>query len=368
MKYILHIDLNAFFAQVEMNRHPELKGKPIAVGGGIRGVIATSSYEARKFGVVSGMAATEASKICPGLVLIPGDYYEYSRQSKLFFGEVKKVLPLIEMASIDECYADATEFVEGLDEPDIHDKLFDLQMDLLRKTNLKCSMGIGHTRFLAKMGSDYKKPLGITLFLEPKEWQSKLWPLPIAKMYGVGKKSAPKLEAIGIKSIGDLANLFSPGAKKTLGAYYDDLVGEANGYGSDAVAINRNPNKSISNDITLNSDATDYEELKNYLLICAKAVAGDLKKRHLVTKTVCVKLRNNEFQTQTKREAIDTYTSQEVAISYQAMKIFDGFYKGQPIRLIGCAAEDCLPEGKIKKKETQMTLFDVEKDNEDQYK
>ena len=248
MRLVLHIDLNAFFAQVEVNRNPALKGKPVAVGGGVRGVVSTCSYEARKYGVHSGMPLSDAYKLCPDIVMIPGDYREYSRQSHLFFDAVRSFFPRIEKASIDECYADATDFLQDIedDEEAMYERLFDVQMKLLRKTSLKCSMGLGHTRFMAKMGSDFKKPLGITLLLRPEEWQAKIWPLPIGKMYGIGEMTAPKLEAVGITTIGDLAVTASAGSKNVLGSSFDYLVGWVNGLGSDVVSTESSQRKSCS--------------------------------------------------------------------------------------------------------------------------
>ena len=359
MRYVLHIDLNAFFAQVEINRHPELKGKPIAVGGGIRGVVATASYEARAFGVHSGMPVSDAYKACPDIVFIPGDHREYARQSRIFFGAVKERFSRVEMASIDECYADATEFLSDLnDESAIHDRLFDLQMDLLRRTRLKCSLGLGPTRFMAKMGSDYKKPLGITILLTPKEWESKLWPLPIDRMYGVGKMTAPKLKDVGIETIGDLAQTASGKARKLLGSEFDYLVAQANGLGSDVVVTESSARKSCSNDVTLAQDTTDYDELKQWVIRCSRDVAEQIRKEGLVSRTVCVKLRDADFHTSSRRNTFEDYTDSAEIIAYRAMEIFDEFYRDQPIRLIGVAVED-LVSRKGMRENPQMTLSEA---------
>lgn len=366
MRLVLHIDLNAFFAQVEINRNPSLKGKPVAVGGGVRGVVSTCSYEARHFGVHSGMPLSDAYKHCPDIIMIPGDYHEYSRQSHLFFDAVREIFPRIQKASIDECYADATEFFQDIsdDEEAMYERLFDVQMKLLRRTSLKCSMGLGHTKFMAKMGSDYKKPLGITFLLTPQEWQTKIWPLAIGKMYGIGEMTAPKLEAVGITTIGELATTASEGARKVLGSNFDYLVGWANGLGSDVVSTESSQRKSCSNDVTLNQDTTDYDELRQWLVQCAEDVARQIRREGLVTRTVCIKLRDNNFYTETKRETFEEFTDSSEAISFHALKIFDAFYRGQPIRLCGVSVEDLVKPSAVKK-HIQLTLNEALADGGD---
>ena len=347
MKLIIHIDLNAFFAQVEINRHPEYQKKPLAVGGGIRGVVATCSYEARKFGVRSGMNIYDAIKLCPDLILLPGDYGEYRKQSNRFFSVVVKTIPTIEMASIDECYGDATDYLQDVetDRPTLHDRLFDLQLSLYRETGLKCSIGLGHTRFMAKMGSDYKKPLGITILLDPVDWKTKIWPLDIGKMYGIGSKTAPRLKELGIKTIGDLATGSIPGSKEILGSEFEYLVALANGFGSDVVSTESRIRKSCGTDVTLPTDTTDYDEIRNRMRECAMEVAQTIAKDGLESRTICIKLRNSDFKTNTKRMTFSTYSNSETDIIYRALTILDSFYRGEPIRLLGVAAEDLKPVG-----------------------
>ncbi len=357
MKYIVHIDLNAFFAQVEMNRHPEFVGKPLAVGGDTaRSVVSTANYAARKFGVGSGMPISQALRLCPSLVVVPGDFSEYARQSRLFFRAVRLYVPTIEMASIDECYGDATDFLNGLSEGKIHDKLFDLQMGLLERTGLKCSIGLGPNKFLAKMGSDMKKPLGITLLLTQREVRERLWPLPIRNMYGIGKKTYPRLEEIGIATIGDLANTGLKECRDLLGSMFDWLVAEANGAGSDILDLSSFDPKSCSSDVTLPADTTDYEEIKTHLVSCAKEVGRELRDHGKVTRTICVKLRDSSFRTISKRSTINEFIDSDEDVAFQALRIFDGFYDDRPLRLVGVAAEDCMDREDAVSRPYQMTL------------
>lgn len=363
MKIIVHIDLNAFFAQVEMNRHPELNGRPLVVGGPFgRSVVSTANYAARKFGIHSGMAVSEAFKLCKDLIDVPGDYQEYSRQSKVFFGEVRKTFPIQEMASIDECYVDATNQLLEMNEEQMHDYLWDFQMNLLAVTKLKCSIGVGHNKFLAKMGSDYKKPLGLTMLLNEKEVKAKIWPLPISNMYGVGKKTAPRLEILGINTIGDLAQTGAKEVKEALGSYFDWLVFEANGGGTDQLDLSDFDPKSISSDSTFEFDTTDYEEIKNQLISSCQKVGYQLRKRKKVTRTICVKLRDSAFNTKTKRISLGEWTDKDETICFQALKVFDEFYHDEPLRLIGCSLEGCIDKDTLKEtneESKQMTFDDV---------
>lgn len=365
MKYIAHIDLNAFFAQVEMNRHPEFKGKPLVVGNDLNhGVVATSNYEARKYGITSGLATSEAVRLYPSLIVVPGDYEEYQKQSHLFFKEVQKVFPLIEMASIDECYAECTQALEGMDEQRIHDFLFDFQMNLLKKTNLKCSIGLAHNKFLAKMGSDYKKPLGLTILLNHQALVDIIWPLPIKAMYGIGKKTYPQLEELGIQTIGDLAHVDEKKIQKVLGVYSEWLIYEANGGGDDVVSPLVDNPKSCSSDYTFRFDTNDYDELRSRLIQCVEDVAENLCRHNKVSKTICLKIRDSNFITKSKRYTLQNYENDKKILAFWALKLFDDFYHGELLRLIGFSTENCVEYTHIKspqKQEKQMTLFDISK-------
>lgn len=370
MRIIVHIDLNAFFAQVEMNRHPEYANKPLVVGGPFgRSVVSTANYAARKYGIHSGMPVSEAFKLCKHLIDVPGDYQEYSRQSEFFFRVVRSTFPIQEMASIDECYVDATEQLKDFNEEQIHDALWDFQMNLLKVTKLKCSIGVAPNKFLAKMGSDYKKPLGLTLFLDEKEWKEKLWALPISHMFGVGKKTAPRLELLGINTIGDLAQTGSKEVKDVLGSYFDWLVLEANGGGTDQLDLSEFDPKSTSSDSTFEFDTTDYEEIRSSLIQNCKSVGKHLRNHNKVTRTIAIKLRDSTFNTRSKRMTIDQWTDSDEIICFWALKIFDGFYHDEPLRLVGCSAEGCVDKDSVKERNEmnrQMTideaLYKKEKD------
>ena len=198
-----HIDMNAFFVNAEILLDPSLKGKPVAVSGTTRrSVVSTASYEARAFGVHSAQPIQEAIKLCPDLVIVGGHYQYYRELSEQFMNIVKRYTSEIEQASIDECYADVTETIMKMARP--LDLAVRIQKEILTEIGLPCSIGVGPNMFLAKMASDMKKPMGITV-LRIRDVEDKMWPLPIGDMRGVGKKTEPLLLALGIRTIGDLA-------------------------------------------------------------------------------------------------------------------------------------------------------------------
>lgn len=361
MKTIVHIDLNAFFVQCEILSDPSLRGKPVAVGySGSRGVISTSSYEARAQGVTSGMPVSQAKRACPELILVPDHFALYRQYSNRFFTYLKNRYPILEKASIDECYIDMTKNIEPGKEEEY---LFDLQMSLYKATGLKCSIGCGANKFLAKMGSDYKKPLGLTI-LNRDNIEKLLWPLPIEKMFGIGKQTAPKLKDLGILTIGDLALTEDPKVKRALGNLFPYYQGEANGYGDDVVDTSLFVPKSISAERTFSTDATSYEELKDMVRSCCEDIVSELVKYQKEALTVSVKLRTPDFVTRSKRALLPQPTDNLGELYSAAMSLFDRTYKDQPIRLLGIGVEKVQNKGEKKKGEAslpEVTLWKEEK-------
>lgn len=358
---IVHIDLNAFFAQCEINEDPSLKGKPIAIGRNHkRGIVSTASYEARKYGVHSGMPTFQAAKLCPDLLFIPGHYGLYSRVSERFMSYLKASFPILEQVSIDECYIDMTDFIN---DATAHDFLFDLQMQIYQDLQLKCSIGYAHTKFLAKMASDYKKPLGLTLIYND-EYKDYFWPLSIDKMWGIGKKTAPALKEAGIDTIGKLAVDDSKEAKAILGSSYSTFKDWANGRGNDAVETVREARKSISKMETYIDDIDEIDRLKERLRYLAKDVSNELKEEKRVARLVVLTLRDSSFNTRSKRKAMLDYTSDFEKIYLTAEAVFDSFYQGEEIRLLGIGLDDVKSESDLNN-ERQMNLFDTSLNKEE---
>ena len=217
-KIILHVDLNKFFVRCEELKNPYIVGKPVVVGGdGRKGIVSTCSYEARKYGIHSGMPTFQAKMLCKDLIIIGGDYKYYELMSKEFINYVKKRVDVVEQISIDECYCDITETYKKLKKKDIIAFLTDFQKGLFEQTKLNCSIGVASTKFLAKMGSDYKKPNGITI-IRKKDIPEIIFPLKIDSYYGIGKKTAPRLAQLGYETIGEMYY-----ALKGKGAYMNDI-------------------------------------------------------------------------------------------------------------------------------------------------
>ena len=204
-RVILHVDMNSFYASVEQAHDPSLKGKAIAIAGDVkerRGIIVTSSYEARAKGVYTTMNVGDALKKCPELLLLPPDFEKYRIASRAMFLLLRSYSPILEPVSIDEGYLDITELAKTRHPLEV---ATEIQQRILNELDLPCSIGIAPNKFLAKTASDMKKPMGITV-LRKREVQEKLWPLPVIEMHGIGKRTAEKMNLHKIFTIGDLAN------------------------------------------------------------------------------------------------------------------------------------------------------------------
>ncbi len=224
-----HVDLNAFFANAEVLLDPSLKGKPLAISGNTRrSVVSTASYEARKYGVHSAMPIQQAVKLCPDLVIVHGHYAYYQDLSNQFMHIIRSYTDLVEQASIDECYMDVTDIIFRYQRP--LDLAWEIQKKILHETGLQCSIGVGPNMFLAKMASDMKKPMGITV-LRIRDVPDKMWPLPISEMRGIGKKTLPLMNELNINTIQHLAQYPNHlDLKPIFGKHTEDIIARANGY------------------------------------------------------------------------------------------------------------------------------------------
>ena len=353
-KIILHIDLNAFFATCELLKDPSVKGKPLIVGGGgRRGIVSTANYEARKFGIHSAMPTYLAMRKVPGLIIKEPDFKLYHHYSSLFFNYIKEHFsPLIEVASIDECYVDATSALKDVKNPLMH--LRHLQQTLYNELGLQCSIGVAPTKFLAKMASNAQKPMGLTVYRR-RELPHTLWPLPIGEMYGVGKKTAPRLKALNIHTIGDLAQTNDIEVQNLLGKSYFTLKDWANGQGSDEVLIEEEDPKSIGNSSTFLFDTEDYDEISALFKELAESVSKRAKKEGKTGYTIQIVMRYYTFETVNRSVTLAKPTNDALKIFYEAMKLFDKHYRDEPIRLLGVTLQNLLDEGSLRE---QLSLFD----------
>lgn len=359
-RVIVHIDLNCFFATCEEIIDPTCKGKPMAVAGNSkRGIVSTANYEARKFGVHSAMPTYMAKRMCPQLIIKDHHFDLYTSKSREFFSFVKKYTPIIEIASIDECFADFTDVIKDVKNPL---KFFkDMQQDLYNKTQLKCSIGISINKFLAKMASDIKKPMGITI-IRKKDIEEILYPLPIEDMFGIGKKTAPRLRQLGIETIGDLANNTDEDVKKTLGKFYNVLQDWTHGLGDDVVVVEPPEPKSLGHSQTLYEDTNDFDELKALLSNLSKEVSKEAIRKRKKGTTVQIVIKDYEFKTINRSITLGTYFNDYETIFNNALKLLDKNFNGTLIRLLGVTLQNLVDEKDIV---VQMTFFDYGKYEEE---
>lgn len=355
-KIILHIDLNTFFVRCEELVNPSLEGQPVIIGhSGRGGIVSTCSYEARKYGVHSGQPTFQALELCPNAIVIRGHYELYSRKSKEFFNFVSRYSKVIEKASIDECYVDMTTQLQNV--KDVVKYLKDFQSKLLKEVGLKCSIGVAPTKFLAKMASDMKKPMGITI-IRRRDVLQMLDPLPISSFYGIGKKTAPRLEAMGIKTIGDLAKLINnddPVIRDQLGKFYYVIKDWINGYGSDEVDVEPWDPKSIGHSTTFVRDSSDFEEIKGYMKELAKEVSQEAKQKGKIGFNVQIVLKTNEFKTINRSIKLAKPTNDFETIFNEASILLEKNLKGQEIRLCGVTLQNLIYANDYVE---QMSIFD----------
>lgn len=350
-----HIDLNAFFASCEELLDPSLKGKPLVVGGkSRRSVISTANYEARKYGIHSAMPMQQAEKLCKDLVVVNGHYAFYSDMSHQFMQIIHSYTDLVEKASIDECYADMTDVICRYPKP--LDVAFEIQRRVLEETGLRCSIGIGPNMFLAKMASDMKKPMGITV-LRIRDVPEKMWPLPIKEMQGIGKRTVPLMEDLNIHTIKDLATYQNLNAlKPVLGKNIESMIKRANGY-DDRTLMTDYDSKSMGISETLLEDVTDYDELRGLIRTLCRRLSKRLKEAHKAGYHVSMRICYYDFRNANKSKKLSApiWTSDDLFV--QAMILFDSSYEEEEaVRLIGISVSDFASEEFLAK---QVSLFDA---------
>ena len=357
-KVIVHIDLNAFFARCEEIKDPSLEGKPVAIGHeGRGGIVSTCSYAARKYGVSSAMPMFKAKKLCPQLIVLPVDYHFYSMMSKTFFSFVARYTKIVEAASVDECFADFTEALKDVENPVSFFRK--LQEDLFKETGLKCSIGVSTTKFLAKMASDYKKPMGLTI-IRKRDIPNIIFPLKIEAMFGVGKKTAPRLKSVGINTIGDLYQkmlIEDPDTMNILGKGYYTLKEWLEGKGSDVVEVEKWDPKSIGSSTTLPFDSDNPAIIKKYFLELAKEVSSRSKKEDKLGHTIQIVVKDTDFKSYNKSMTLDNPTNDWKPIFENAWQLFDKNFKGMMLRLVGVTLQNLIDP---KEMAVQMSLFDYE--------
>ncbi len=352
-KVIFHIDLNSFFASAEEVLDPSIKDKPVAVSGSSRrAVVTTANYVAREYGVRSAMPLNEALALCPHLVVVKSHYSFYEDLSAKFINTIKMYTTLVEQASIDECYADMTEAIKMFPKP--LDLAWQIQQNLLHDLKLKCSIGIAPNKSLAKIASDMKKPMGITV-LRKQEIKTKLWPLDISEMQGIGKKTSPSLKELNINTIGDLANYQDIHKLKGIfGKNTQNMIDKANGHGNDEVIVNHNT-KSLSQSTTFLNDISDYDEICNMFKKLSKKLSSRLKESSYHGKSISISVRYFDFNTIVRSKRLTTLIQNEDDIYENAIALYDRNENNMTIRHIGIAISQLQ---KPEEQKVQLSLFE----------
>lgn len=355
-----HIDLNAFFANAEILLDPSLAGKPIAVAGSTRrSVISTCSYEARVYGVHSAMPVSEARRLCPQLILLEGHYTWYSELSKRFMSIVHRYTEDVEQASVDECYADVTEIIRRYPRP--LDLATELQQTILRETGIPCSIGVGPNMMLAKMASDMKKPMGITV-LRLRDVPQKMWPLPIGDLRGIGSRTVPLLEEAGIHTIGELANPREPAKlREIFGKNTDHMIRKAQGY-DDRVLVREYDARSMGVSETMLEDVTDYEELRGLFRVLARRLSSRLKKSRKAGSLLQIRICYFDFRNIDRSAKMEHPICRSDDLFVQAMSLFDSNWDGDPVRLIGISVSDFSDENAVP---SRLNLFNEDMEDDE---
>lgn len=356
---IAHLDMDAFFASVELLEHPELRGLPVVVGGrrsvaaaergfprlkdyAGRGVVTTATYEARAFGVRSGMGLMKAAALAPDAILLPAHFEAYARASRAFKAAVAEVAPLIEDRGIDEIYIDLTE-VPG-ESLDLAQRL---KAAVRQATGLTCSIGITPNKLLSKLASEFQKPDGITL-LGYDDIPRRIWPLPCSAVNGIGPKATAKLEGLGIRTIGLLAEADPAWLVEHFGRSYGAWLHEAaNGRDDRPLTILREP-KSISRETTFERDLhprLDRDALSRILRDLCERLAGDLGRKGYLAQNVGIKLRFEDFTTVTRDHALPSPVADAAALLEAARSNLRRVVLDRKLRLLGIRAGSLVKPG-----------------------
>jgi DNA polymerase-4 len=363
-RWVLHVDMDAFYASVEAKERPELRGLPLAVGGaGPRGVVASASYEARYFGVRSAMPSARAKRLCPSLVFVQPRfelYHDYSRRLRRLLASFS---PLVEGIALDEAFLDISG-AGALHGPPVQ-VAWALRALVLEELGLGCSVGAGPNKLVAKLASEAAKPKagrngavpgpGVVI-VAAEEVLSFLWPMPVRALFGVGPASAERLRRLGIATVGELASQ----PEERLVA----LLGKANGKTLHALAWGRDDRpvvadsepKSIGHEETFPEDIADREELGRRLVAMADAVAARVREHKLVARTVTLKVRYGNFATITRSRTFPTPQANGPALWAAAGAMLDGLDVGKGVRLLGVAASGLLPAERAPGEQLQLGL------------
>ena len=357
IRRVAHLDMDAFFASVELLRYPQLRGQPVVIGGSRRrgagahagekkierlrdyagrGVVTTASYAAREFGVHSAMGLMKAALLCPQAILLPVDFDEYRRYSGMFKQVITKFAPIVEDRGVDEVYIDFTS-AEGGQLEGGRALALQIQAAIEQHTGLSCSIGVAPNKLIAKMASEFRKPSGISIVYE-SELVQKIWPLPCRKINGIGPKASAHLEQLGVRTIGELAGCERGWLVQHFGPNNGSWMHESAWGRDDRPVVTQSEPVSMSRETTFDRDlhaVRDREELRALFTDLCERLAGDLQRHGYVGKIIGIKLRYDNFQRATREQTIGIYTSDAALIRRAAGQCLKRAPLERRLRLLG---------------------------------
>lgn len=357
-RFILHIDMNAFYCSVHAAEQPDLyRNKPTGVAGSVelrKGILVTSSYEARARGVRTGMTVRQALSLCPDLILIAPDFDLYRKYSRGFMRIAGNFTPLVEAVSIDECYLDVTgsgQFGSPLDIAET------IRRRVREELSLPCSIGVAPNKLLAKMASDMRKPDAITV-LRRRDVPALLWGKPCQSLFGIGAKTADKLSRLNIRTIGELAAADERTLTERFGVYGAWMKRAAHGFDDSPVQPLSEAAKSIGHTTTLPADLTEREQYRRVLLNLADQTTRRLRRQGMMCATVQITIRDPSMKTITRAAGLPVPTEAADDVFKAACRLMDDNWRaGEPVRLLGVTLQNLSP-----KQDTavQLDLFSFE--------
>ena len=340
---ILHVDMDAFYASVEQRDNPELRGKPVVVGGtSNRGVVAAASYEARTFGIRSAMPMAEALRRCPDLQRVKSRMSHYKSVSEQIFAIFREFTPTVEGLSLDEAFLDVTASTTLFGQPEKIAR--DVKQRILDETQLTASVGVATNKLVAKIASELDKPDGLTIVL-PEHYAVRLDPLPASVIPGIGRETQKRLSAAGIRTLRELRTAADRTLEPIFGRFTAKTRDRASGIDARPVLPSR-AEKSISAEETYDKDLESREQMDRELLRLTERTASRLRKTHLAASTVQIKIRQSDFKTCTRQRKLNppaNGTDQIYAVAREILQVWRASNPSAKIRLLGVGASDLAP-------------------------
>jgi DNA polymerase-4 len=349
---ILHVDMDAFYASVEQRDDPSLRGRPVIVGGtGGRGVVAAASYEVRRYGVHSAMPMREALRRCPDAVCVRPRIGHYAEVSQQVFAVFREFTPLVQGLSLDEAFLDVTAGTRALGDGEHVAR--EIKRLIHERTDLTASVGVAPNKLVAKIASDLRKPDGLVV-VRAEDINAVLDPLPIRRLFGLGAKTAPRVEALGIHTLGDLRQANPARLRPIFGRYTERVLQRAAGIDTRPVVPDQDE-KQISVEETFDTDIADHAQLRAEIVRLADKTAARLRARELAASCVTVKIRRKDFTTYTRQRHIEPATQETRVVTAVALELLEQWLSAQPraaLRLLGVGVSELAPTA-------QLDLFTV---------